>query len=291
MPRSSQAYAAANRLLGDIPKVTPSSKVVGDLAQFMVSNGLSEENDRKKATTLSFPTSIVEYFQGYLGVPPHGFPEPLRSDIICTRSIPGSDKTSFEGRPGAEMEDFDFEGTKKLLTEKWGSIIRDCDVMSAAMYPAVFDEWMLKRKEFGKSGVMNLPTKNFITGMERDEEIVIELQDGVALNIKLINASEPDADGMTTVDFELNGSSRRIRMKDVKVETSSVVRAKADESKLGEVGASMQSVVVETRVRSGDSVKAGDPLVVLSAMKMEVRQARSEKEERSDDCILQQHKY
>ena len=228
-----------------------------------------QEDVRKKATTLSFPTSIVEYFQGYLGVPPHGFPEPLRSDVICTRSIPGTDKTSFEGRPGAEMSDFDFEATKKLLTEKWGTIIRDCDVMSAAMYPAVFDEWMEKRKLYGKSGVMNLPTRNFIAGMERDEEIVIGLQDGVALNIKLLNASEPDGEGMATVDFELNGSARRIRTKDVNVETSTVVRAKASPGKIGEVGASMQSVVVETRVRSGDKVKAGDPLIVLSAMKME----------------------
>ena len=268
-PQVKEAYAVANRLLGDIPKVTPSSKVVGDLAQFMVANDLSEEDVRKRATTLAFPTSIVEYFQGYLGVPPHGFPEPMRSDVICTRSIPGTDKTSFSARPGAEMEDFDFEGTKMLLQEKWGTIIRDCDVMSAAMYPAVFEDWMEKRSTYGKSGVMNLPTRNFIAGMDRDEEIVIDLQDGVALNIKLINASEPDADGIATVDFELNGSARRIRTKDVTVETSAVVRAKADPGRIGEVGASMQSVVVETRVRSGDVVKSGDPLIVLSAMKME----------------------
>ena len=140
-----KSYAAANRLCGDIPKVTPSSKVVGDLAQFMVANGLTEKDVHDQAETLSFPTSVVEYFQGYLGVPPHGFPEPLRSKIIKGRTIGGTDSTSFSGRPGAELPPVDFGSVKKTLTEKWGGIVRDCDVMSSVMYPAVFEDWLEKR--------------------------------------------------------------------------------------------------------------------------------------------------
>ncbi|GMH87623.1 hypothetical protein TrVE_jg2633 [Triparma verrucosa] len=264
-----RSYAAANRLCGDIPKVTPSSKVVGDLAQFMVANSLSERDVIEQAETLNFPTSVVEYFQGYLGIPPHGFPEPLRSKIIKGRTISGSSNTSFSGRPGAEMSPIDFASTKSTLTEKWGPIIRDCDVMSSVMYPSVFDDWLLKRQEFGKSAVSNLPTRNFIQGMSRDEEIVVPVADGLDLTVKLLQISPPGDDGMCTVDFELNGSQRRIKVKDSTVESKVITRAKAEESIIGHVGASMQSVVVETRVRSGDEVKKGDPLVVLSAMKME----------------------
>ena len=123
-------YEEANRLLGDIPKVTPSSKVCGDLAQFMVANDLEEKDVLEQASTLNFPSSVVEYFQGYLGIPPFGFPEPLRSKVLAGRTIDGTDgKVSFEGRPGQELADYDFKAARSILDEKWGSEISEVDVM------------------------------------------------------------------------------------------------------------------------------------------------------------------
>lgn len=143
-----KAYATANRLLGDIIKVTPSSKVTGDLAQFIVANNLTEQEIIEKADTLSFPRSVIEYFQGYLGIPPFGFPEPLRTKVLRGQCIEGTNMTCFEGRPGADLPPMDLQLTKEMLDEKWGKRsegkgneeIRDVDVMSYAMYPAVFDE-------------------------------------------------------------------------------------------------------------------------------------------------------
>ena len=151
-----KAYATANRLLGDIIKVTPSSKVTGDLAQFIVANNLTEQEVIDKASTLSFPKSVIEYFQGYLGIPPFGFPEPLRSRVIAGKTIEGTNGlVQFEGRPGADLAPFDFDDAKSKLNEKWGSStakgagIRDVDVMSHAMYPAVYDQYMEFKDAFG----------------------------------------------------------------------------------------------------------------------------------------------
>lgn len=138
----------ANRLLGDIIKVTPSSKVTGDLAQFIVANNLTEQEVIEKAETLSFPKSVIEYFQGYLGIPPFGFPEPLRTKVLKGQVIEGTNMSCFEGRPGADMPSMDLQLTKEMLEEKWGKRsegkgneeITARDVMSYAMYPAVFDE-------------------------------------------------------------------------------------------------------------------------------------------------------
>lgn len=126
------AYAAANRLLGDIIKVTPSSKVTGDLAQFIVANNLVEHEVIENAEELSFPNSVIEYFQGYLGIPPFGFPEPLRSRVLKGRTIEGANGLScFDGRPGAQLSPFDFKGTRAKLEEKWGADkLSDCDIMS-----------------------------------------------------------------------------------------------------------------------------------------------------------------
>lgn len=138
-----KAYATANRLLGDIIKVTPSSKVTGDLAQFIVANNLTEQEVVDKAEELSFPKSVIEYFQGFLGIPPFGFPEPLRSRVLKGRTIEGYDQLQqFEGRPGAELDPFDFDGARKTLVEKWNvdGGLGDVDVMSHCMYPAVFDD-------------------------------------------------------------------------------------------------------------------------------------------------------
>ncbi len=260
------SYAAANRILGDIPKVTPSSKVVGDLAQFMVQNNLTEQDVLDDADKLSFPESVVEYFQGYLGLPPFGFPEPLRSHVLKGRLLPNG-KHVFEGRPGAEMPPFDFEAETKALKEKYGDSITDLDVLSYAQYPAVFKDFMESSANYGDLSVLD--TRTFAGGLLIGQEISIELEVGKILFIRLISISNTDSDGFKTVTFELNGRQRSLKVSDASSCTETHSRPKADPTVLGSVGAPMPGVVVNVLVKKGDEVCAGDPLVVLSAMKME----------------------
>jgi len=255
-----QAYAAANQLLGDIIKVTPSSKVVGDLAQFMVQNDLDEDMVRAQADTLSFPRSVVEFFQGYLGVPYGGFPEPLRTQIV--RDLP-----RIEGRPGASMAPMDLDGLQSELVTKWGAHIRDVDVLSAALYPKVFAEYMAFRRDY--SDVALLPTRNFIAPMKLGEEIDFEIERGKLLIVKLTAIGDVRDDGYREVFFELNGQPRSIRVPDRSVSAETVTRERAVADLPGSVGAPMPGVVIEVRTEVGASLEVGAPLVVLSAMKME----------------------
>jgi len=258
-----KAYADANILLGDIVKVTPSSKVCGDLAQFMVANGLSKDDVVEQADTLSFPNSVVEYFQGHLGIPPHGFLEPLRTKVV-------KDKPTFNGRPGAELPPYDFAKKEAALKEKWahGSrVIRHVDVLSDALYPAVFDEFLSRCNEFGKISILDTPT--FLQGMTVGEELIVTLETGKNLIVKLLSVGAPDENGIISVNFELNGQPRVARVKDMNAESTIKERSIALVDVVGSVGAPMPGVVVDTKVKKGDRVKAGDPLVLLSAMKME----------------------
>jgi pyruvate carboxylase len=255
-----RAYAAANRLLGDIIKVTPSSKVVGDLAQFMVQNDLDEQSVLERADTLSFPRSVVEFFQGQLGEPRGGFPEPLRSKVL-------RDLQKIEGRPGASMPPLDFPALRRELEQKWGSHIRDVDELSAALYPQVFAEYMAFRREY--SDVSLLPTRSFIAPMRLGEEIDFSIEPGKLLIVKLTAIGDVRGDGQREVFFELNGQPRSILVRDASVEQKVVRRERAKDDVRGSIGAPMPGVVVELRCKPGEKVAVGDPLVVLSAMKME----------------------
>ena len=172
------AYAAANRALGDIVKVTPSSKVVGDLAQFMVSNSIEDEHSLvEKAEGLSLPSSVVEFLQGHIGHPVGGFPEPLRSRVV-------KDKPVINGRPGASLDPVNTNDLHTALKEKFeGTKISHRDLLSAAMYPKVFDEYMAFKGEFSRY-LEHLPTRAFLAPLDVDEDVDVELSKGNVVNIK-----------------------------------------------------------------------------------------------------------
>ena len=266
-PQIKRAYAAANRVLGDIPKVTPSSKVVGDLAQFMVANDdMSEETLRAKlraGEALSLPGSVVEYFEGQLGTPPGGFDAEVRAAILA-----GAGQTPLVGRPGASAAPFDFPGARAELEANWPErTFRDVDVTSYALYPSVFREWVQFKEEFGRLAI--LPTRVFLEPMVVGEEVTVEIEHGKVLYLKLVTMSEPDFDGMRSCVFEVNGDSRAVQVRDEAVGADKSAREVADPLAEGSVGAPMPGVVVEVSVEVGDDVVKGDTLFKLSAMKME----------------------
>eukprot|EP00985_Skeletonema_marinoi_P009415 scaffold4390_cov173-Skeletonema_marinoi.AAC.1 len=171
-PEIKRKYAEANMVLGDIPKVTPSSKVVGDLAQFMVAQNLNQQQVEDQAESLAFPESVVQFLRGEIGIPPGGFPEPLRSKVLESRGIEAVD-----GRPGATLPDYNFEEAEKLLKEKFGAkFIDDKDVLSHALYPNVFTEWKEFESIYGD--VSKLPTDLFLSPMKENDEVEFELNPG-----------------------------------------------------------------------------------------------------------------
>lgn len=253
-------YIEANKLCGDIIKVTPSSKVVGDFAQWMTSNNFTAQDVIDKAETLDFPSSVVEFFQGYLGQPVGGFPEPLRSHII-------RNKPKIDGRPGATLEPLDFKKIKQELRAKFGKHITDVDVTSYAMYPKVFEEYQGFLERFGDLSV--LPTRYFLGKPDIGEEMHISIEKGKMLIIRLMAiGTVGEGSGTRDVWFEVNGEMRAVSVEDKSAAVETVTREKATKDP-GSVGAPMSGVVVEVRVREGQEVKKGDVLCVQSAMKME----------------------
>uniref|UniRef100_A0A1B0CVI4 Pyruvate carboxylase n=2 Tax=Lutzomyia longipalpis TaxID=7200 RepID=A0A1B0CVI4_LUTLO len=256
-----KAYREANLLLGDIIKVTPSSKVVGDLAQFMVQNKLTAQQIIDKAEELSFPKSVVEFLQGAIGTPHGGFPEPLRSRVL-------KDMPRVEGRPGAALGDFDFGTLKKELKESHAQVT-DRDVMSAALYPQVTNDFLTFRDTYGP--VDKLDTRIFLTGPKVGEEFEVALQKGKMVHIKtLAMAEDLTPNGEREVFFELNGQLRSVLIRDKEAVKELHIHPKANKGNKSEVGAPMPGTVIDIRVKEGDHVEKGQPLVVLSAMKMEM---------------------
>ncbi|KAM8712589.1 hypothetical protein ACLKA7_012998 [Drosophila subpalustris] len=256
-----KAYQEANIILGDIIKVTPSSKVVGDLAQFMVQNKLSGDQVVEKAADLSFPKSVVEYFQGYIGIPYGGFPEPLRSNVL-------KDMPRIEERPGAKLEPMDLDKLRSELKKSHPSIT-ERDVVSAALYPQVTNEFLHFREKYGP--VDKLDTRMFLTGPKVGEEFDVTLKKGQTLSMKaLAMAADLKPNGNREVFFELNGQLNSVMIPDKEAMKEIHVHPKANKSVPGEVGAPMPGDVIDIRVAVGDNVVKGQPLVVLSAMKMEM---------------------
>ena len=262
-PEIKRKYAEANIVLGDIPKVTPSSKVVGDLAQFMVSQDLDATQVVAQAETLAFPESVVQYLRGEIGIPPGGFPEQLREKVLSSRGLEGVD-----GRPGASLPDYDFEQAEKLLKDKYGSFITDKDVLSHALYPNVFSEWKEFESVYGK--VSKLATDLFLSPMKEGDEVDIELRPrrgGQRVIVKLVSIGAPREDGTRTVTFEVNGERWFMPVTDQNVVQDADIRRKASGD--GEIGSPMPGVIVGLKVKEGDVIQEGEALLTLSAMKME----------------------
>uniref|UniRef100_A0A4W4GX62 Pyruvate carboxylase n=1 Tax=Electrophorus electricus TaxID=8005 RepID=A0A4W4GX62_ELEEL len=255
-----KAYAEANKLLGDLIKVTPSSKIVGDLAQFMVQNTLSRAEVEERADELSFPLSVVEFLQGHIGIPHGGFPEPFRSKVL--KSLP-----RMEGRPGASLPAMDFQKLEADLQATHGTNITPEDVMSAAMYPKVFQEFKEFTANFGP--VDCLSTRLFLEGPKIAEEFEVELERGKTLHIKALALGDLNKAGQREVFFELNGQLRSVLVKDTLAMKEMHFHPKALKDVRGQVGAPMPGKVVEVKVKQGQRVEKGQPLCVLSAMKME----------------------
>lgn len=257
-----KAYVQANKLLGDVIKVTPSSKVVGDLAQFMVQNSLTPEMVVGEADHLAFPSSVVNFLQGGLGEPYGGFPEPFR-----TKALKGLEP--IKGRPGASMEALDFDALKASLAEEFKSQkISDEDVMSAVMYPKEARSFFSFRDEYGP--VDKLDTHTFLTGPESSDELEVDIETGKTLQIKVLAVGNLDNKGQREVFFELNGQPRAVFIKDKSAAKQERFHPKAERSERGSIGAPMMGDILEVKVKVGDKVTKGDQLVVLSAMKMEM---------------------
>ncbi|MEW9108836.1 MAG: pyruvate carboxylase [Cytobacillus gottheilii] len=253
-------YSRVNEMFGDIVKVTPSSKVVGDMALYMVQNKLSEEDVLTKGLSLDFPDSVVELFEGYLGQPYGGFPEQLQKVIL-------KDKKAITVRPGELLEDVDFPALKEKLFKEIGRQVTSFDAIAYALYPKVYMDYIKTHQQFGDISVLDTPT--FLYGMELGGEIEVEIETGKTLIVKLVSIGEPQPDGTRVVYFELNGQQREVIIKDESIKSTIAVKAKADPHNEQHIGASMPGTVIKVLVEKEAKVQKGDHLMITEAMKME----------------------
>jgi len=260
-PEIKRKYAEANMVLGDIPKVTPSSKVVGDLAQFMVAQNLEANDILDQAETLAFPDSVVNFLKGDIGIPPGGFPEPLRSKVLKGRGL-----DAVEGRPGAFLKDYDFDQERESLYAAYGKqSISEKDLLSYALYPNVFKDWKEYATVYGDLDI--LPTHLFLNPMKVGQEVELILGKGRVRVIKLVAIQDVDENGFRDVIFEVNGEPYYMSVTDTSVAVKGAAREKAGAP--GTVGSPMPGVVVGVMVKPGDKISEGDTVATLSAMKME----------------------
>lgn len=252
-------YHTVSMMFGDLIKVTPSSKIVGDMALFMVQNNLTEEDIYEKGDTLSFPNSVIEFFEGKIGVPYQNFPETLQKIIL-------KGKTPVLGRPGDTLAPVDFGKVRDEL-ETMGAPTTEEAVSSYCLYPKVFTDWVKFIDQYGDVSVLDTPT--FFFGLTPGEEVNVEIEPGKILVIRLIHVGAANDDGIRTVSFELNGLPREIDLKDKNVKATGISRKKADKNNPGEIAATLSGSVVKVFVDKGQRVAKGDPLVVTEAMKME----------------------
>jgi pyruvate carboxylase len=267
-PEVSRAYADVNRLFGDIVKVTPTSKVVGDMALVMVANGLTPEDVVDPAREVAFPDTVVSLFAGELGFPPDGFPPALSRKVL--KAEPPAPY-----RPGDSLADADLDTARADAEKAVGHHVNDTDLMSWLMYPKVFRDYAEHVRHYGDTSV--LPTPAFFFGMAEREEIGVDIDAGKTLVIRLAGTAPAEEEGVVRVFFELNGQARTLRVEKAGHGKPIAKRAQAESGNPLHVAAPMPGLIGTVGVKAGQAVKAGDPLVSIEAMKMET-QLRAERD-------------
>jgi len=253
-----QNYRTVNHMFGDIVKVTPSSKVVGDMALYMTSNSLTADDIMDADRGLSLPDSVIGLFRGDLGQPVGGFPKKLQKIVL-------KGEKAFTDRPNKHLEPIDFHLEFELFQQKFPENTTFLDFLSYQLYPKVFEEYYIYKQVYGE--VWYLPTLSFFYGLKQDEETLVEIANGKSIIIKMLFVSEPDPDGMRTVSFELNGQTRRIKVRDHSFKATRPVHRKAQGDH--EIGAPLQGRIAKVHVSKGETVMENDLLFVIEAMKME----------------------
>jgi pyruvate carboxylase len=255
-----RVYAEVNELFGDIVKVTPTSKAVGDMALFMVAGHLTPNDIRKADRDLAAPASVIDLLSGMMGQPPGGFPPDVQKSILRDRPL-------MEGRPGATMPPADIEATRTKLTGLLGRPASDRECVTHLLYPKVYEEFIEHQKMYGDVSI--LPTPYFFYGPDPTEEISIDIETGKRLIIRFLAVGQPKPDGTRTVFFELNGQPREVEIVDHSLESLVAQAVKADPADPTQVAASMPGMVIAVAVKLGDVVTKGQKLLALEAMKME----------------------
>jgi len=251
-------YAAVNRMFGDIVKVTPSSKVVGDMALFMIANGLDEDDVMSQGGTLAFPDSVIDLFSGKLGQIEGGFPPELSTMVL-------KGKPALTDPPGASLPPVDFDAEFATFQQEFDDRQNILDFLSYKMYPDVFRDFYEHQQEFG--GIDYLPTPAFFYGLGQGDEILVKLQRGKTISIRFVYRSKTDENGRCKVTFELNGQTRSVQIRDESAAPTKAAHRKAVEA--NEVGSPLMGKLASVLVKSGDAVTKDTALFVIEAMKME----------------------
>jgi len=255
-----KAYAEVNMAFGDIVKVTPSSKVVGDMALMMVTQGITIDELNDPDTEIAFPDSVVSFFAGELGQPPGGFPKALQKKVLRKRK-------PLTVRPGSKLEAVDLKAEHEKLNESGRFPADENDFASWLMYPKVFEEFRDHRETFGD--VSMLPTHVFFYGMEPSEELTVTMDDGRQVIIRYLTRSDANDQGMRRLFFEINGQPSSVRIADRKLAKSKERMEQADRNNPNHVAAPMPGLITTIAVEEGQDVSRGDTLVTMEAMKME----------------------
>lgn len=251
-------YKAANELFGDLIKVTPSSKVVGDMAMFMTANGLSKEDVIRKGNKLSFPDSVKALMRGDLGQIDGGFPEQIQQIVL-------KDEKPYTDRPNAHLAQIDFDAEVGVFRDRFGEELGIRDFLAYRLYPKVYEDYHDFQELYGS--VANLPTKAFFYGLHPNEEIIVTLSPGKNVLIKYLNMTEPDELGNRLVIFQLNGQTRSVPVRDKNARSEVIMHRKASGQK--EIGAPLQGNLSKILVQEGEEVTINTPLFIIEAMKME----------------------
>ncbi|NVO30049.1 pyruvate carboxylase [Hymenobacter lapidiphilus] len=253
-------FADVNQLFGDIVKVTPSSKVVGDMALFLVSNDLTTADVLEKGETLNFPESVRQLFRGDIGQPEGGWPADVQAVVL-------KGEEPFTDRPNEHLAPIDFEQEQANFKEKFEAEGKFTDVLSWLLYPKVFEQYWDFRQQYGDVSVV--PTPVFYYGLQSGDETLIEIARGKSIIVGLQSIGPVDEDGNRTLFFTLNGQTRNLKIRDNSVEVKRIMNTKADKANPRQLGAPLQGLLSRVLVKSGEQVRKNTPLFIIEAMKME----------------------